>query len=89
MVHAFNPVRGRPRQADNADICEFQGSLIYRVSSRMARATEGNLSQNKNKKQKTHRYVCGLTSDITRRRKSHRKFPDPLLLIIFLNFLES
>jgi hypothetical protein len=39
---------GRGRQ-----ISEFKASLVYRVSSRTARATQRNLSQKKNKKQKT------------------------------------
>ena len=34
LVHTFNPnTVGKQRQAD---LCEFEASLIYRVSSRMA-----------------------------------------------------
>jgi hypothetical protein len=33
VVHAFNP-RKAERQAE---LCEFEGSLVYRVSSRRAR----------------------------------------------------
>ena len=35
MAHAFNPSYWRQRQAD---LCEFEASLVYRVSSRTARA---------------------------------------------------
>jgi hypothetical protein len=42
---------GRGRQ-----ISEFEASLVYRVSSRTARATQRNpVSKNKNKKQKTNK----------------------------------
>ncbi|EGW07661.1 hypothetical protein I79_013644 [Cricetulus griseus] len=40
MVHTFNPsTRGRQRQED---LCEFKASLVYRASSRTARATQRN-----------------------------------------------
>ena len=49
------PAPGRQRQAD---LCEFEASLAYRVSFRTARATQGNPvlknknnSNNKNNKQ--------------------------------------
>jgi hypothetical protein len=42
-AHAFNPSRGR-------QISEFKASLVYRVSSRTARATQRNpVSKNKTK----------------------------------------
>ena len=37
MVHTFNPSIGRQKQVD---LCEFRASLVYRVSSRTAMATE-------------------------------------------------
>jgi hypothetical protein len=36
------PALGRQRQVD---LCEFQAYLLYRVSSKIARATQKNLSQ--------------------------------------------
>jgi hypothetical protein len=37
VVHTFNPSKiGRQRQVD---LCEFEASLVYRASSRTARAT--------------------------------------------------
>jgi hypothetical protein len=53
VAHAFNPstweaVGGRGRR-----ISEFEASLVYRVSSRTARAIQRNpVSKNKKKKQK-------------------------------------
>jgi hypothetical protein len=41
VAHAFNPALGRQRQAD---LCEFEASLIYRVSSRTPRTNRENLS---------------------------------------------
>ena len=73
---------GRPRQLD---LCEFQDSLIYRVSSRTARAvTQRNpVSENKQKNKKTvkTRNVSRLAfvrkeageELITRETKQHRK----------------
>jgi hypothetical protein len=44
VAHTFNPSRGRR-------ISEFKASLVYRVSSRTARATQRNpVSKTKNKK---------------------------------------
>jgi hypothetical protein len=43
VVHAFNPSRGRR-------ISEFEASLVYRVSSRTARATQRNPVLKKKKK---------------------------------------
>jgi len=40
------PVLGRQRQAD---LCKFNVSLVYRLSSRTARATQMNPVSNKNK----------------------------------------
>jgi len=46
------PARGRQRQADS----EFEASLLYRVSSRTARATQRNpVSKKKKKKRKEER----------------------------------
>jgi hypothetical protein len=50
MAHDFNPstLGGRGRQ-----ISEFEASLVYRVSSRTARATQRNpVSKNKQKKKR-------------------------------------
>ena len=48
--HAFNPSIGRQRQAD---LCEFEASLVYRASSRTARATQRNpVSKKQTNKQK-------------------------------------
>jgi hypothetical protein len=35
-VHTFSPSTGKQRQVD---LCEFEASLVYRASSRTARAT--------------------------------------------------
>jgi hypothetical protein len=43
VVHAFDPSRGR-------QISEFEASLVYRVSSRTARATQRNPIFKKKKK---------------------------------------
>jgi hypothetical protein len=44
VVHTFNPSRGRGRR-----ISEFKASLVYKVSSRTARATQRNpVSKNQN-----------------------------------------
>jgi hypothetical protein len=42
-------------------ISEFEGSLVYRVSSRTARATQRNLVSKNNKQNKTKEllYACG------------------------------
>jgi hypothetical protein len=49
VVHAFNPSKGgRGRR-----ISEFEASLVYKVSSRTARATQRNpVSKNQKKKKK-------------------------------------
>jgi hypothetical protein len=39
VASAFNPSTGRQRQAD---LCEFEASLVYIVSSRTARAIQRN-----------------------------------------------
>jgi hypothetical protein len=45
VAHAFNPSRGRGRRTS-----EFKASLVYRVSSRTARAIQRNpVSKNLNK----------------------------------------
>ena len=47
VVYAFNPSTWRQRQVD---ICELEASLVYRVSSRIVKATQRNpVSKNKNK----------------------------------------
>jgi hypothetical protein len=45
VAHAFNPSRGRR-------ISEFEASLVYKVSSRTARATQRNPVSKKNQKKK-------------------------------------
>jgi hypothetical protein len=47
VAHAFNPSRGRGRW-----ISEFKDSLVYRVSSRIARATQRNTVLKNQKKKK-------------------------------------
>jgi hypothetical protein len=47
VAHAFNPSRGRGRW-----ISEFEASLVYKVSSRTARATQRNRVSRKKKKKK-------------------------------------
>jgi hypothetical protein len=50
MVHDFNPSTW---EAEAGKISEFEASLVYRVSSRTARATQRNpVSKNKNKTKK-------------------------------------
>jgi hypothetical protein len=36
-------------KAGQADVCEFKASLLYRVNSRTAKATQGNLVYKKTK----------------------------------------
>jgi hypothetical protein len=52
VAHAFNP-RGRGRQ-----ISEFEASLVYKVSSRIARATQRNpvLENQREKKNRSSRH---------------------------------
>jgi hypothetical protein len=48
MVHAFNPLGGRGRQ-----ISKFEAGLVYKVSSRTARAIQRNpVSKNQNQPNK-------------------------------------
>jgi hypothetical protein len=51
-AYAVNSTLGRQRQVGR--LCEFEASLVYRVSSRTARATQRN-SVWKNKQNKTKR----------------------------------
>jgi hypothetical protein len=54
VAHAFNPSTGRGRQ-----ISEFEGSLVYKVSSRTARAIKRNaVSKKKKKKKKRKLKAC-------------------------------
>jgi hypothetical protein len=43
-VHAFNP---STQEAEAGGFSEFEASLVYRVSSRIARATQRTLSRKK------------------------------------------
>jgi hypothetical protein len=52
VAHAFNPSRGRGRQ-----ISEFEASLVYKVSSRTARATQRNPVSKKQKQNKTKNHI--------------------------------
>jgi hypothetical protein len=52
--HAFNPALREQRQADP----EFEASLVYRTSSRIARATQRNPVSKQEKKNQTR---CGST----------------------------
>ena len=49
MLHAFNPSTQRQRQG----ISEFKASLVYRVSSRTARATQKTRFKNTKTNKKT------------------------------------
>ena len=54
------PALGTQRQAD---ICEFEASLVYRVSSRAARATQRNPVSKTNKQNKTKQKTDPITDD--------------------------
>jgi hypothetical protein len=55
-VHAFNP---STPEADIGKSLKFKVSLIYRASSRTARATQGNpVSKKKKKKKARHGGAC-------------------------------
>ena len=61
VAHAFNPSTGRGRQ-----ISEFDASLVYKVSSRTARATQRNpvsKKQTNKKKNKTKKQQKKTTSE--------------------------
>ena len=48
VVHTFNPSTWEAEEG--ADFCEFKASLVYRVSSRTAKATQSNpVSKNRDK----------------------------------------
>jgi hypothetical protein len=48
VAHAFNP--STVRRQSQADLCEFEASLVYRASSSTARAAQRSpVSKNKNK----------------------------------------
>jgi hypothetical protein len=47
VAHTFNP---STREAEAGGFREFEASLVYKVSSRTARATEKPCLKNKNKK---------------------------------------
>jgi hypothetical protein len=53
VAHAFNTSRGRGRR-----ISEFEASLVYKVSSRTARATQRNLVSEYEEKKKRERPKC-------------------------------
>ena len=54
------PALRKPRQAD---LCEFEASLVYRVSSRTARTTQRNsVSKNKNKTKQKQRIKPGMVA---------------------------
>ena len=55
VVHDFNPSNSGSR---GGRISEFEASLVYRVSSRTARATEKPCL--KNKQAKMYYYYCGV-----------------------------
>jgi len=52
VVYPFNP---RTRMQSQDDLCEFEASLAYRVSSRTAMATQRNPVKNKNKHKNKHK----------------------------------
>ena len=64
MVHALILALGRQRQAD---LCEFEAGLVYRVSSRTVRAAQIHLisKNNKNKTKTNQTKVSFLVSSYT------------------------
>ena len=50
VVHGFNPSTW---EAKAGDLCEFKASLVYRMSSRTAKATQRNRVLKKQKKKET------------------------------------
>jgi hypothetical protein len=60
-------VLGKQRQAD---LCEFEASLVYRVSSRTARATLRNPISNKTRKNKTKQTKQKTNKKRIRKKKS-------------------
>jgi hypothetical protein len=52
IKHVFNPRTWEQRQPDH---CEFEASLVYRVSSRTARATQRKPASKSKAKQKQNR----------------------------------
>jgi hypothetical protein len=55
LVHTFNPKMPLNQKQRQVDFCEFEASLIYRVSSRMARVAQRNCLEKKNPKPKAKR----------------------------------
>jgi hypothetical protein len=49
VAHAFNPSTWEAEAGGGRWISEFEASLVYKVSSRTARATQRNLSRKNNK----------------------------------------
>ena len=49
MAHALNP---STLEAEAGDLCEFEASLVYKASSRTARATQRNLSKEQKEEKK-------------------------------------
>jgi hypothetical protein len=57
VVHTLIPALGRQRQED---VCEFPASLVYRMSSRTAKATRRELESNdKQTDRQTNKELCG------------------------------
>lgn len=52
VAHALRPTLRRQKQVD---LCEFQASLIYRVSSKTAKATQRNSVSNQTKQTNKHK----------------------------------
>ena len=65
VAYAFNLCTWQAEAGES----EFKGSLVYRVSSRTARATQGNpvsgVVKKKNKNKKQHRFLCSLWKHMT------------------------
>ena len=57
MAHPFNPSPPLRRQRQ-ADICEFQGSLVYKVYPKTAMATQKCYLKNQNNKRMFPRGIC-------------------------------
>ena len=60
VAHAFNPIILRKQR--QAELCEFQAKVVYKASSRTARAAQRNpVSKQNNTTKKLKEGGCGLS----------------------------
>ena len=59
VLHTFNP--STPKAERQEDVCEFKASLVYLVSSRIARAVIQRNHVSKNKQTKRVKHECQLS----------------------------